>query len=174
MAFLKRNKWIVVLILLFPGCASSSYKVLYQDDTGAELSVTPDRILLQCEDLYDADIKGLYGFMIRVLDNDQKVLTFAQSNTVDKEGCEDRLEKIGRILRESKEIYMASRGDLNDRDKEEPVREYFFPKLGKFKSDGRSMEFVAISNEEGLCYYSHGGFMSKPCPPEPFPFWNKR
>jgi len=152
------------------GCATSSYRVLFQDRGAAELSVTPDRVLLECEDLYDADIKGMYGFMIHVLDKNETVTTIVQTNTLDKGSCDDRLNKIGKILREGRNIYIAGRGDLESTDTDK-LGEYAFPRKGTFRRNGRSLQFVAISNENGLCYDAYGGVEEKPCPPEPFPFW---
>lgn len=160
-----------VLTLLLSGCATSSYRILFQDDSAAELSVTPDRVLLECEDLYDADIKGLYGFMIHILNDKGEVLTVVQGNTLDKDSCEHRLKGIEKILREGKKIYIAGRGDLKKVDSSSH-EEYAFPKKGKFRSWGRTLGFVAIANESGLCYDAYSGFEEKPCPPEPFPFWS--
>src|SRR5436190_23689571 len=95
----KIDKYLFVVFgLLLSGCATSSYRVLFQNDRVAELSVTPDRVLLECEDLYDADIKGMYGFMMHVLDGESRVTTLVQGNTLDKESCESRLKKIGKVL----------------------------------------------------------------------------
>lgn len=172
----RRNKRLgtcfCLLWLLFSGCATSSYRVLFQDEGAAELSVSPDRVLLECEDLYDADIKGLYGFMMHVLDDKNSVTTIAQGNTLSKEDCERRLKGIGKILKEGASIYIAGRGNLATTH--ENIRgEYVFPGKGAFQSGGRSLSFVAIANEHGLCYDAYSGFQEKPCPPEPFPFWNK-
>jgi hypothetical protein len=169
----KKDKWVAVCLGLFlSGCATSSYRVLFQSDGAAELSVSPDRVLLECEDLYDADIKGLYGFMIHVLDDKDTVVTLVQGNTLGKEDCGRRLKGIGKVLQEGKIIYIAGQGDLSTID--ENIRgEYAFPGKGTFRSNGKSVGFLAIANEHGLCYDAYSGFQEKPCPPEPFPFWNK-
>ena len=67
------------------------------------------------------------------------------------------LKNIQKILRGGMKIYIASRGDLNDVDGISQ-REYDFPGIGRFKSNGRSLEFVAISNEHDLCYGAHRGW----------------
>ncbi len=171
MGISRGTSWTYSFVILFlSGCATSSYRVLFQDRGAAELSVSPDRVLLECEDLYDADIKGLYGFMIHLLDDKNTVTTVVQTNTLDKDSCENRLRKIGKILREGKSIYVAGRGNLDDGDPESQ-RNYAFPQKGSFRSNGKSLQFVAISNERGLCYDAYGGYEEKPCPPEPFPFW---
>lgn len=157
---------------VFFGCSTSSYQVLFQDEHATELSVSPDRILLQCEDLYDADVNGMYGFMMHVLDKENEVITLVQGNTLDKVSCERRLRGMGRILREGKTIYVAGGGDLNDALLERR-EEYAFPGKGTFRSNGKTLGFIAIANEQGLCYDAYNGFEEKPCPVEPFPFWNR-
>lgn len=174
MSLLKRNKYAFISSFLFlSGCATSSYRVLFQDDGGAEISVTPDRVLLECEDLYDADTKGLYGFMMHVLDDKDMVLTVVQGNTLDKDSCEKRIKSIGRILREGNDIYIAGTGNLK-RTGQNTQRVYSFPGKGTYKKNGCTLGFVAVSNERGLCYDAYGGLEEKPCPPEPFPFWKKK
>lgn len=159
--------------ILILGCATSSYQVLFLNGRAAELSVSPDRVLLECEHLHDADIEGLYGFMIHVLDGNNDVVTVVQGNTLDKGSCEKRIHYIGRILREGKKIYIAGRGDLT-RGKEDTRPLYHFPGKGSFKDGGMTLGFAAIANEKGLCFDAYGGIEEKPCPPEPFPFWNKK
>ncbi len=145
--------------------------MLFQDSNASELRVTPDRVILECEDLYDADVKGLYGFMIHVLDRENDVITIVQGNTLDQQSCERRLKAVGKVLAEGKEIYIAGRGDLNKTDANSR-EEYLFQKRGPFRSRGRTLGFVAIANENGLCYDAYSGFQENACPPEPFPFWN--
>lgn len=173
MGFSRRNSLILILALFSSGCATSRYRVLFQDDSGAELSVTPDRVLLECEDLRDADTKDLYGFMIHVLKENDSVLTLVQGNTLDKGSCEKRLKVIGRILREGKEIYIAGTGDLARVGNGEQ-RDYTFPGKGTFSKTGGTLGFVAISNEKGFCFDAYGGLEEQPCPPQPFPFWNRK
>ena len=108
MAALKRNcSFYFFIFFIFFGCATSSYRILNQEDQSSELSVSPDRILLECEWLYDADIKGRYGFMIHVLDEENTVLTVGQGNTLDKRDCDILIKIISKILREGKNIYIA-------------------------------------------------------------------
>lgn len=168
MQTLKRNrKFYFLTLLLLTGCATSSYRILSQDDQSAELNVSPDRILLECEWLHDADIKGLYGFMIHVLDDENTVLTLIQGNTLDKKGCDRRIKKISAILREGRNIYIAGMGNLNE-PRIKAKRFYHFPKIGTFHSNERTLYFAAIANEHGTCYDAYSGD-EKPCPREPFP-----
>jgi hypothetical protein len=168
MTALKRSCSFYFLIFsIFVGCATSSYRILKQDDHSVELNVSPDRILLECEWLYDADIKGLYGFMIHVLDEENTVLTVSQGNTLDKGSCDRRIKIISKILREGKNIYIAGIGNLNE-PRKKGKRAYSLPKKGIFHSNERTLKFVAISNEYGSCYDAYSGD-EKPCPREPFP-----
>lgn len=173
MSFLRRSSLFLLLALFVSGCATSRYRVLSHHNSEVELSVTPDRVLLECEDLYDADTKGLSGFMMHVLDDKESVLTLVQGNTLDKSTCEKRIKAIGRILREGKDIYIAGTGDLARAGSGKP-RDYSFPGKGTFNKTGSTLGFVAISNENGLCFDAYGGLAEKPCPPEPFPFWNRK
>lgn len=74
--------------------------------------------------------------------------------------------------RGGKHIYIAGLGDIKDTDVNKNL-EYVFPRKGKIRGNGRSLSFVAISNENGLCFDAYGGFEEQPCPSEPFPLWNK-
>lgn len=169
MKSLKRNSWRCFLTFFFlAGCATSSYyRIFNQDDQSTELNVSPDRILLECERLHDADTEGLYGFMIRVLDEENTVLTISQGNTVDKGSCDRRIRKISKILREGKNIYIAGIGTL-DVPRIKGKSSYTFPKKGTFNSNERALKFMAIANEHGSCYDAYSGD-EKPCPREPFP-----
>lgn len=168
MQSLKSNSiFYFFIFFILIGCATSSYRILNQDDHSVELNVSPDRIILECEWLYDADIKGLYGFMIHVLDEENTVLTVSQGNTLDKGSCDRRIKKIGQILREGENIYIAGIGNLN-KLRVKGKRSYHFPKIGIFHSNERGLQFIAIANEHGTCYDAYSGD-EKPCPREPFP-----
>lgn len=164
----KVNKFIfMTLIFLVEGCATSSYRTFSSGGFATELFVTPDRVSMECEDLYDADEKGFAGFMMYVLDEQNTVLTLVQGNKIDKESCERRLRKIGKILRNGKKIYIAgTAGDLSEPRKR--GKSYLFPNKGKFESNERVLGFSAIANEYGECFDGYSG-EEKPCPREPFP-----
>jgi len=172
MAFLRKSSSILILPLLsLMGCATSPYRVLYQDDGIAELNVAPDRILLECERLNDADEPGLSGFMMHVLDEENTVLTLVQGNTLDNQTCDRRIKKMNAILKRGKDIYLAGRGNLSE--PRQLGKTYTFSQKGMFKSNGRVLGFVAIANEYGQCYDAYSGDEEKPCPPEPFPLWTE-
>ncbi len=164
------SRFYIFWFLVLAGCTTSTYHVLNQGNHGTDLNVSPDRILLECEWLHDADIEGLYGFMIHVLDEENTVLTLVQGNTLDKQTCEKRIHKIGNILAKGKRIYIAATGDLSDSRKN--GKSYIFPKIGAFHSNGRVLGFAAIANEHGACYDAYSAD-EKPCPREPFPIKNK-
>ncbi len=89
----KRSSWACLFVLL-AGCATSSYQVIRSGERGTELIVSPDRVLLECEPLLDADEKGLSGFMMHVLDEENTVLTLVQDNTLDTDSCHRRMKKM--------------------------------------------------------------------------------
>jgi len=146
--------------------------VLFNDDSAAELSVSSDRFSLECEYLSDVDEKGFYVFYVHVLDQENTATTFFQTNKLDKDGCGSQTKAVERVIRGGKHIYIAGLGDIKDTDVNKNL-EYVFPGKGRIRSNGRSLSFVAISNENGLCYDAYGGFEEQPCPSEPFPIWNK-
>jgi len=173
MTHLRTSRWAVVFFLCLCGCAtSSSYRVLFQDDSAAELSVSSDRLLLECEYLSDADEKGFYAFYIHALDQENTATTFFQTNKLDKDGCENQTKAVEMVLKGGKRVYIAGLGDIKDTDVNKDL-EYYFPGRGKIRSNGRSLSFVAISNENGLCFDAYGGFNEMPCPSEPFPLWSR-
>lgn len=161
----------MICFVLSAGCAISTYRVLNTGRYGTELSVSPDRVLLECEWLYDADIKDRYGFMMHVLDEENTVLTVVQGNTLGKSDCDRRLKLIGKILREGKSIYIAGTGVLDS--PREIGKPYAFPGKGTFKHNERVLGFAAIANEHGTCYDAYSG-PEIPCPRDPFPIRDKK
>ncbi len=171
MVFLKRNSFIQFGILfLLAGCATSSFKLLKQDENAAELKVTPDRVLLECEFQPDHDTKNAYGFLMRILDSENTVVTFAQTNVLDKVSCFRRLQKIGKILKTGKVIYVGGMGYLT-KPKIKEDHKYTFPNIGTFHGNGHSLQFMVVANEQGLCYDAYSGD-EDPCPREPFSIKN--
>jgi len=163
---LRANKFLVAVLFCASGCATSSYKVVNHEGWLNELLVTPDRILLKCENLQTDDIVS-YGFSIFVLDEQNTVLPVVQTNRIGKSNCDERLNKIGKILKDGRNIYIAGIGDLEEpRKLREPS--HFFPKHGNFMDNGRLLQFHAISNEYGECFDAYSGD-KKPCPQGHFP-----
>lgn len=163
----KRNDFTsgLLIILFLSGCATSSFKLIQQHELAAELKVTPDRVLLECENQYKDDSGNGYGFMMHVLDDENTVLSIVQTNVIDKGSCFKRIEKIGKILKTGKAIYVGGMGNLNKpRIKENKT--YTFPHLGTFHGNGRNAQFMVIANEKGLCYDAYSGD-EDPCPREP-------
>lgn len=170
MVFLKRSS--LVFIICLTGCISSTYRISNADGGRFELAVTPDRIALECEDVSEnRDVP--YGFMIHVLDDAKTVIEVQQMNTLGKDDCDNRLVKIGRILRTGRNIYVAGVGDLDTPRKIEKWT-HTFPAHGTFNSNGRVLQFMAIANENGLCFDAQMGD-EKPCPDGvDFPIHDKR
>ncbi len=108
MANLKLNSlYLVISIFLITGCSTSSFKTLNQKKMAMEFLVTPDRMILECEKV-ETDDRGLvYGFMIHVLDEEKTSFTLTQTNALDKESCDFRVKKVGGILKNGSQIYLA-------------------------------------------------------------------
>ena len=141
--------------------------------------MTPDRILLECEDIKDhenaGDPEGNFGFMIHVLDEEDTVLTLIQEPVIGRKDCFARLAHIEKVVQTGKKIYLGAHGTLD-----EPRvigKDVFttFPKSGKYYYNGRVFQFSVITNENGGCYsVTHG--TGKPCMPREFPIkdWPNR
>ncbi len=157
-------------LFVFSGCSTSSFKIKEETDSLTELLVTPDRIVLQCEELDEDPDEGAYGFMVHILDEKKTVTTSALSIRPDKENCERFIQKIGHILKNGHQISIWNRMNLSNqpRENDEMNFRYTFPGHGTFFSNGRSLEFVAIANEKGQCYSPTYG-KDESCPPFPFP-----
>ena len=172
MQFLKRGDLFCLIVISLCGCATSSFKILYQGKLAVELQATPDRVLLECEYQHDNDTKGLYGFLIHLLDEEKTVLTVAQNNTLTEVDCTRRIKKIGKILNTGRSVYIGGMGDLTE-PRIKGTRSYIFPHIGTFYDNGRSLQFSVIANEKGLCYDAYSGDEA-PCPREPFPIKERK
>ncbi len=169
MTFL-RNSMILSLFIFLSGCVTSSFKVLRQRELAAEIKVTPDRVIVECEFQYKDEDGDGYGFLMHVLDDEKTVLSVVQTNVLDKGSCMRRLQKIGKILNTGKAIYIGGMGNVI-KPRMEEERTYIFPNFGTFHRNGRSMQFAVVANEKGLCYDAYSGD-EEPCPREPFSLKN--
>src|SRR3989344_4883791 len=166
MCFSKRNNFTCSLLIFFlSGCATSSFKLIKQHELAVELKMTPDRVLLECEPQHKDDSEDGYGFMMHVLDDENTVLSIVQTNVIDKGSCFRRIEKIGKIIKTGKAIYIGGMGNLI-KPKIKENKTYTFPYLGTFPGNGRNAQFMVIANEKGLCYDAYSGD-EDPCPREP-------
>jgi hypothetical protein len=171
MSFLK-NRAHLLLFIIMCGCATSSYQLIRQRTLAAEIKVTPDRIIMECEFQYkdeDGDGDG-YGFLMHVLDDANTVVSVVQTNVLDKASCFRRIQKIGKILKTGKTIYIGGMGNIT-KPRLEDKRSYTFPRFGTFHGNGRATQFAVIANERGLCYDAYSGD-DEPCPREPFSLKN--
>lgn len=171
MAILKKNNFVLFCFLVC-GCATSSFTMLKQHGRVVELKVTPDRVLLECEPQPGHEIEGAHGFLAYVLDDQETVITLAQPNVLDKEECFSGFRKIEKILKTGKMIYVGGIGDLTKSDVKNDHK-YAFPHLGVFRDSGKTLKFMVIANEYGLCYDAYDGDKGQ-CPREPFSFNNLR
>lgn len=172
MGFLKNSALLFLFVTC--GCATSSYHLIRQRTLAAEIKVTPDRIIMECEFQYkgedgDGDGDG-YGFLMYVLDDANTVLSVVQTNVLDKKSCFRRIQKIGKILKTGRTIYIGGMGNITEPRSEES-RTYTFPGFGTFHGNGRATQFAVIANERGLCYDAYSGD-EQPCPREPFSLKN--
>ena len=171
MIFSRRNDLMCgVLTFLISGCATSSFKLIKQDKNAAEFKATPDRVIMECEYQPDHDTKDAYGFLMNVLDDENTVIAMAQGNVLDKASCFRRIQKIGKILKTGKVIYVGGMGYLT-KPKRKEKEMYTFPKIGTFHGNGQTLQFMVIANEQGLCFDAYSGD-EEPCPREPFSLKN--
>jgi hypothetical protein len=171
MSVLKESSSVLFLTFFFVcGCTTSSFKTIKQGDLAVELKVTPDRILLECEPQPGHEIEGAHGFFIHILDDTKTVITVAQFNILDKDECYSGLREIAKILRTGKLIYLGGMGDLKA-SREGDGRKYTFSRLGTFYSNGKTLKFIVIANEQGLCFDAQDGDKGQ-CPREPFSLKN--
>jgi len=157
------------MVFSFVGCATSNFKIKKEADGVTELVVTPDRVVLQCEELDEEPDYGAYGFMVHILDEENTVVTSALNIRPDKRNCERHILKLSRILKSGNKILIGSRGSLTrkPRSNEEIRFRHTFPGHGTFSSNGRSLDFDFMANDKGQCYgpeYRDG----EPCPQYPF------
>lgn len=174
MHVVKKISVIVALISLSVvfACTTSSYRVTDRSKNRTEIQVTPDRILLECEDIIDhenaGDPDGNFGFMIHVLDDEDTVLTLIQEPVIGRKDCFGRLEDISKILHSGRNIYIGAHGTL-DHPRVIGKQIYSsFPKKGNYRDNGRGLQLSVIQNENGRCYSAANG-TDEPCMPEEFP-----
>jgi hypothetical protein len=171
---LRKSSLVVAVFssVIVSACTTSSYRVIGRDSYRVEIQVTPDRVLLECEDIKDhdnaGDPNGNFGFMIHVLDEENTTLTLLQGPVLWRKHCFERQEAIARILEGGKTIYIGAHGTL-DHPREKGQRSYSsFRKAGTFYDNGRVLQFSVIKNEHGQCYSPiHGS--GPTCMPPEFP-----
>lgn len=100
---------------------------------------------------------------MHVLDEQKTVVTVLQGNNLDKQSCAERIKKIGHILHNGTQIYIAGISYGIDKPRKVEEWKYTFPGLGTYSGNGRVIQFFAIANEKGNCYDAYYGDR-KPCP----------
>lgn len=148
MRFLKRNS-VLVLILSQLGCASSIYQTTSPAKEKTIITVTADRLSLECENL-QSDEAEYYGFSIYVLDEEKTVTSVIQTNPLDKGSCEERYSKVAKIIRHGKQVSIFGYGNL----KETRVLSGDGVQFGEnsFPLNGRVLQFIYITNDKGECF----------------------
>ena len=166
---LQKNKLLFFsfLMMALPDCANTQYKVFQRDGENTGLLISPDRVLVECEDLHakGGDRPGSFGFIIHILDEEKTVLTGIQTTQTSKNDCLAKVKLAEKILKNSKQVYIAGRVDL---DETRTTKKWTsnFPKHGTFHDNGRSMSFSVLKGEDGTCVTAHEGY-GKPCPWDP-------
>jgi hypothetical protein len=158
---------LVFAFIFFVGCVSTKYKVIQSKLNAVGLLITTDRILLECEDLHagGGDRPGSFGFMIHMLDEEKTVLTGIWSLQVSKTRCQEMVRDIERIMKRSKQVYIAGVSDLRE-PRTMGMESYTFPKLGTYRDNGRSMQWFVLKGEDGSCVTAYEG-AGNPCPWNP-------
>jgi hypothetical protein len=160
---------VTLALLSLNGCATSHFKVTKRARDKVEFSISPDRILLHCIDMDTDTEEKMFMFMIHTLNEDNQVIDFIQGNFFDEKYCNYRNQKMEKILRNGKSIYLAAFGDLEPSPRlvSDPFS-YAFPRHGTFQTNGTQLSFVALINEKGECFGAHTS-EDEPCLDEAFP-----
>lgn len=161
MRCLKRNS-LLLLVVNQLGCASSTYQTTSPAKDKNVITVTADRLSLDCENL-QSDEAEYYGFSIYIMDEEKTVTSVIQTNALDKESCEERFFKVGKIIKNGKRVNIFGYGNL----KEPRVLSDDKVQIGgrEFPLNGRVLQFIYITNENGECF---NGYQTpkKPCAQE--------
>lgn len=159
----------IVFLFIFAGCTTTTFNIKKEADGVTELLVTPDRVLLQCEELDEEPDSGAYGFMVHILDEKNTVVTSALNIRPDKKTCECYIYTLSHILKNGYRILIGSRGSISvhSRTNDEERFHYTFSGHGTFSSNGRSLDFDFMANEKGQCYGPAYGD-NESCPQFPF------
>ena len=70
-------------------------------------------------------------------------------------------------MKSGNEIFIGGMGNL-DKPRETQKRSYTFPGLGQFPENGRTLQFMTVWNDKGMCYNAYSGDQI-PCPSDEFP-----
>lgn len=148
MRCLKRNS-LLLLVVNQLGCASSIYQTTSPAKDKTVITVTSDRLFVECENL-QSDEAEYYGFSIYVLDEEKTVTSVIQTNVLDKESCEERYLKVGKIVKNGKQVNIFGYGNLN----ESRVLSDDKVQIGSrdFPLNGRVLQFIYVTNEKGECF----------------------
>jgi hypothetical protein len=167
MANLQKNKFFISVVSLFlTSCVSSRYHVNKPNALGTDIEVSPDRVIAECEFItdYTGDYSDPHGFMIHILDSEKTVLTVSNGTVLDKTECFKRLKATEEIIKKGNTVFIRGRGDANASIILQSDT-YYFPAYGNFPDNGRSLNYLAIWNDQGECYDAFYG-SEKPCPRE--------
>jgi hypothetical protein len=165
----KKSKCLILVLFFLLGCSSTLYKIDRQTGDKTQLLVSPDRVILKCEEIdnYSGDVKDARLFLIFILDEEETVLRSSPGTILNRNVCDSKISKVMKVISGGKKIYFGNSGVL-DKPRAFDGDKILFPKLGEFPLNGRSLGFQVIWNENGTCYNTYAGDQ-KPCPNDGFP-----
>jgi hypothetical protein len=147
----------------------SFYKHKNQDGFRNEFEVSSDRVTMICEQIMPDEDR--YGFMIYILNNENRAVAFFQSGMYDLKWCQGQKSAVQKILDTGKIIYVGGMGKL-DADEDDLKKNHIgFKDLGTFVSSNNSFMWMVIANENGKCFSQFRG-SEPPCPGGEFPIEN--
>lgn len=151
---LKRSEIVsLTFLIIICGCSTpGSFKLKQSLSGGAyELRTSSDRVVTECERVEKDDGTVLYALSAQVLDDKKRVISLTHFLLLGEKDCNKYRERVAKILKNGKEIYLAGRGDLTDIDKTTEFK-HDFPGHGVFKGSDTVLDFFAIANENGDCF----------------------
>lgn len=155
------NSFLLAFFLSLLSCATSrsQYEILkvhrFTDGQigGVELLATPDRIKVECEDVSEEN--DLFGFMIHIINHENKYVTLIHGATLEKKACEWKMKGVNNVIASGSVIYFFGMGRfrINEADGDFPIE---FPQ-GTIKSSKQSLQFQIAKNEKSDCFDTNGG-----------------
>ena len=168
MQILKNKLLGLILICTFQfliSCSltAPSYKVLMKDKKGIEVLLDSRRVNVTCEDASGDD--KIHVLLVHVLNEKKLIDEYIYGMAYPKEICLDIKQRIKRVIKNGKQIYIGAHGDGKvDNDYPDPTQKHNFPELGDFTISRIFYGFQVIKNEKGQCMgFAYGDEKDGPC-----------
>lgn len=151
MNYLKNN--FIILLLTIYGCTSinSTYNATVDKDGGVEVIATPDRFSPYCEKVVKDDGTTSYGFMILFLD-EEKTIGSATGMLTSTAACSEWQTEVKKVLDHAQSVTLRGFGFSMKHPRVVEDFAYAFGNYGIRQSNGRSMDFFSIRNNNGECF----------------------